>query len=176
VRIYLLLGGAALALTACNQSAPNAPPTPASTDPAKMLTPRLVGEWEYTTQMSITGVQGVAPAMEQRMRGLSPPAEIRRECLSKPETQADVDKMFEAGSNGCKFTKIATPPDKIAGTAACSAANGGTGGGTVSGSLHPTSLDLTMKLESRMPMPDKTAASVEMLMTMTAKRIGDCPK
>lgn len=176
VRNYLLLAGAAMALNACNQSAPTAPPIPASTDPAKTLTARVPGEWEYHMTMAITGVHGVPAATEKRIRGIAPPSNTNRECLSKPETQADVDKMFEANSNGCKFTKVAAPPGRIAGTASCNGANGAVGGGTVEGAIGATSMALTMKLQTSMPMPDKAAASLDMLMTMTGKRIGDCRK
>ena len=176
MRNYLLLAGAVLALAACNPSTPTAPPTPASTDPAKVLTARVPGEWEYSMTMAIIGVHGVPDTMARKILGVKAPSHTNRECLSKPETQADVDKMFDRSDSGCKFTKVAAPPGKIAGTAACSGANGASGSGTVEGSIGATSMDLTMKLRSKMPMPGKDAATLDMLMTMAGKRIGDCPK
>jgi hypothetical protein len=178
MRNYLLIAGAAMSLTACGQSTPGASPTAAATDAGAAQPTRLVGEWEYTTQMKITAVSGVPAAMASQMQAASPPPQVRRECLSKPETRADIDKMFANGNNDCKFTKTAAPADKIAGTVACHAANGMDGTGTINGAVGPSDLNLTMALKSTMPSPVKQSApaTVQMLVTMTARRVGDCPK
>ena len=177
MRNYLLIAGAAMSLTACGQSTPGTPSAATATSAATQPT-RLMGEWEYTTLMKITAVSGVPAAMANQMQATSPPPQVRRECLSKPETRADIDKMFANGNNDCKFTKAAAPADKIAGTVACHAANGMNGTGTINGSIGPSDLSLTMALQSTMPSPVKqgATATIDMLVAMTGKRVGDCPK
>jgi predicted small lipoprotein YifL len=180
MRTCLLIAGAAMSLTACGQSTPGAAPTAAATsgDTAKTQTTRLMGEWEYTMQMKITDVQGLPAAQASQMQNASPPPRVSRECLSKPETQADLDKMFAANSGGCTVTKSAAPAGKIAGTILCSNPNGMNGTGTVSGSVAPSDLSLIIALKSKVPVPTNpdAAASLQMLLTMTGKRVGDCPK
>ena len=184
MRNVLVIGGAAMALTgaltACGQSTPGAAPTAAATGAGATATPttRLMGQWEYTTRMKITDVSGIPAAMASQMQAASPPAQVHRECLSKPETRADIDKMFESNSNGCKFTKTDAPANEIVGTVACNNPNGMNGGGTLSGTIGPSDVNLTMALKTTMPSPaDRNAkATVQMLMTMTGKRLGDCPK
>src|SRR5438046_1585912 len=108
MRNILVIGGAAMALmgaltgtlTACGQSTPGAAPTAAATSaaPTAAQTTRLRGQWEYTTRMKITDVSGIPAAMASQMQAANRPAQVHRECLSKPETRADVDKMFESSS------------------------------------------------------------------------------
>jgi hypothetical protein len=177
MRTCLLIAGAAMSLTACGQSTPGATPTATATSAAAQPT-RLVGEWEYTTLMKVTAVSGIPADMANRMQITSPPPQVRRECLSKPETRADIDKMFASGNNDCKFTKTDAAADKIAGTVACHSANGMNGTGTINGAIGPSDLSLTMALKSTMPSPVKqgATATMQMLVAMTGKRIGDCPK
>ncbi|MEP7005102.1 MAG: DUF3617 domain-containing protein [Sphingomonas bacterium] len=187
MRTCLLIAGAAIWLTACNQSTPGATPTPtpaptgtasSGSSDAKAQTTRLMGEWEYTMQMKITDIQGVPAAQAEAMLGASPPPRTNRECLRKPETPADLDKMFAASSGGCTITKIPAPAGKIAGTINCTNPSGMNGTGTINGSVAPSDLNVVIALKSKVPVPTdpSAAASLQMLLTMTGKRIGDCPK
>ena len=184
MRNILVIGGAAMALSgalsACGQSTPGAAPTAAATSAGATATQttRLMGLWEYTTRMKITDVSGIPAAMASQMQAGSQPAQVHRECLSKPETRADVDKMFESSSNGCKFTKTDAPANKIVGTVACNNPAGMNGNGTLNGTIGPSDLNLTMALKTTMPSPANRSvkATVQMLMTMTGRRLGDCPK
>jgi hypothetical protein len=181
MRTSLLIVGAAMSLTACNQSTPGATPTATATSGSgggQAQTTRMVGEWEYTMQMKITDIHGVPAAQAQAMLGANPPPRTNRECLRKPETQADLDKMFAASSGGCTITKSPAPAGKIAGTILCTNPNGLNGSGTINGSVAPGDLGMVIKLKSKVPVPanPNASASLQMLLTMTGKRIGDCPK
>jgi hypothetical protein len=186
MRTCLLIVGAAVSLTACNQSTPGATPKPTPTPTptatsgggGEAQTTRLMGEWEYTMQMKITDIQGVPAAQAEAMLGASPPPRTNRECLRKPETQADLDKMFAASSGGCAITKIPSPPGKIAGTINCTNPSGMNGTGTINGSVAPSDLSMVIALKSKVPVSTNSnaPASLQMLLTMTGKRIGDCPK
>jgi hypothetical protein len=179
MRNILMIGGAATALAACGQSTPGAAPTVAatSTGPTAEQATRLMGEWEYATEMKITDISGVSAATASQMSGTRP-SQIHRECLNKPETRADVDKMFESGSNGCKFTKTDAPVNKIVGAVACNNPTGMNGNGTLNGTIGPSDLKVTMALKTTMPAPTnrREMATVQMLITMTGRRLGDCPK
>lgn len=164
----------ALALAACD-SADKGPKTPeqaaaAMKDAVKMKP----GKWQTTMQITKFEMPGAPPETANAMKGMMGQAQTSESCLTKEEADKDPTEFIKKGQAGadCTFEHFDVSGGKLDGKMVCKKGGQGQMEATMKGILGAESM--TMAMDTHVTDPNMPGGKVEMGMTMTSKRIGEC--
>lgn len=131
------------------------------------------GEWETTVQIVKLDMPDAPPQMKEALeQSMKQANNSSKSCVTPEEAERDPSEFIKKGQGGeCTYERFSFAGGKIDGKMSCKRAQQGALEATMTGTISPELLDMTMNsVTSGSGMPGK----VDMTMRMTSKRIGDC--
>lgn len=177
MKTHLILGAAALALTACsggekagdagNGSAAATGGGGSGSPVAGMsLQP---GEWEMKMEVLSVKAEGLPAGVADGMKNQT--GKVNRTCITPEEAKGPKGDIFAGDqSGGCKSESFKWADGRIAGKTTCPG-QGGTGETVIemNGTYSPQNIDMTTKTRT-----DMMGKPMEMEMRVSGRRVGEC--
>ncbi|MBY8822325.1 DUF3617 domain-containing protein [Sphingomonas colocasiae] len=131
------------------------------------------GEWETSVQIVKFDMPDAPPQMKEALQqSMAQANNSSKSCVTPEEAERDPSEFIKKGQGGeCTYERFSFTGGKIDGKMTCTRGQQGTLEATMTGTINPELLDMTMTSTTNgAGMPGK----VEMTMRMTSKRVGDC--
>ncbi|HEX8622677.1 MAG TPA: DUF3617 domain-containing protein [Allosphingosinicella sp.] len=174
MKTYLILGAAALALTACgksgggNDSSAAAGGGSGSASASASGVNLQPGEWEMKTEVVNVAAEGLPAGIAEGMKAQA--SSTTKTCMTPEEAKGPKGDIFTGKDNSCKAEGFSWSGGKIKGKTTCTGQGGaGTTVMEMDGQYSAQSIDMTMKSKT-----DLGGKAMTMEMRVSGKRIGEC--
>jgi hypothetical protein len=128
------------------------------------------GKWQQTATLVSMEAPGIPPQYAEGMKKAIGTNQVHESCLTKEQAKHPKEDFFSGADKSCRYEHFKWGDGKIDMKLHCDHPNA-TQEMTLAGTYEPNSYKLTMSVASKGSAPMET---MDMKMTVDAKRIGEC--